>query len=116
MAGAGNGKGMADDSEDSSDAPFCWLGVWPAKEKDELKGRPPVERRREEKIKGRGGRLPRVQERKKCSALRVFWLPPLIAKLPPLFCLSIGPVFIGKMLHGSQNWSLNFFFCKFDFS
>jgi hypothetical protein len=29
---------------------------------------------------------------------------------PPAFCLSIGPVFIGKMLHGSQNWSLNFFF------
>ena len=55
VAGAGNGKGMADDSEDSSDAPFCWLGVWPAKEKDELKGRPPAERRREEKIKGRGG-------------------------------------------------------------
>jgi len=27
---------------------------------------------------------------------------------PPPFCLSCGPVFIGKMLHGSQNWSLNF--------
>jgi hypothetical protein len=27
---------------------------------------------------------------------------------PPPFCLSYGPVFIGKMLHGSQNWSLNF--------
>ena len=37
---------------------------------------------------------------------------------PPLFCLSCEPVFIGKMLHGSQNWSLNFlsFFVKFDFS
>jgi hypothetical protein len=33
-----------------------------------------------------------------------------VSKLPPSFCLSIGPVFIGKMLHGSQNWSLNFFF------
>jgi len=41
-----------------------------------------------------------------------------LSKLPPPFCLSCGPVFIGKMLHGSQNWSLNFFsfFCKFDFS
>jgi len=29
---------------------------------------------------------------------------------PPPFCLSCGPVFIGKILHGSQNWSLNFFF------
>jgi len=38
-----------------------------------------------------------------------------ITKCPPL-CLSCGPVFIGKMLHGSQNWSLNFLFCKFDFS
>jgi len=27
---------------------------------------------------------------------------------PPSPCLSCGPVFIGKMLHGSQNWSLNF--------
>ena len=31
-----------------------------------------------------------------------------LSKLPPL-CLSYGPVFIGKMLHGSQDWSLNFF-------
>jgi len=34
-------------------------------------------------------------------------LPFLIAKLPPS-CLSCGPVFIGKMLHESQNWSLYF--------
>ena len=31
-----------------------------------------------------------------------------LSKLSPLFCLSCGPVFIGKMLHESQNWSLNF--------
>jgi hypothetical protein len=31
-----------------------------------------------------------------------------VVKTAPLFCLSCGPVFIGKMLHGSQNWSLNF--------
>ena len=31
-----------------------------------------------------------------------------VVKIAPLFCLSCGPVFIGKMLHGSQNWSLNF--------
>jgi hypothetical protein len=36
-------------------------------------------------------------------SLSLFYL----SKLPPL-CLSCGPVFIGKMLHGSQNWSLNF--------
>jgi len=35
----------------------------------------------------------------------VFFL--MLSKLPPL-CLSCGPVFIGKMLHGSPNWSLNF--------
>ena len=32
----------------------------------------------------------------------------LLQNCPPPFCLSCGPVFIGKMLHGSQNWSLNF--------
>jgi hypothetical protein len=41
---------------------------------------------------------------------RVFLPLFYLSKLPPSFCLSIGPVFIGKMLHGSQNWSLNFFF------
>ena len=40
---------------------------------------------------------------------------PLIAKLPPL-SLSFGPIFIGKMLFGPQNWSLNFLsFVNFDF-
>jgi len=43
----------------------------------------------------------------KVSRVSVF-VAPLIAKLPPPLCLSCGPVFIGKMLHGSQNWSLNF--------
>jgi hypothetical protein len=27
----------------------------------------------------------------------------MLSKLPPPLCLSCGPVFIGKMLHGSQN-------------
>jgi hypothetical protein len=45
---------------------------------------------------------------------RVFCIFLMLSKLPPI-CLSCGPVFIGKMLHRSQNWSLNFlsFFCKF---
>ena len=33
----------------------------------------------------------------------------MFPKLTPP-CLSCEPVFIGKMLHGSQNWSLNFLF------
>jgi hypothetical protein len=34
-------------------------------------------------------------------------------KISPLV-LSCGPIFIGKVLLGPQNWSLNFpFFCKF---
>jgi len=40
---------------------------------------------------------------------RVLFLCSLSSNIkiaPP--CLSCGPVFIGKMLHGSQNWSLNF--------
>jgi hypothetical protein len=37
-----------------------------------------------------------------------------LLKLPPSPCVSCGPIFIGKMLFGPQNWSLNFpFFCKF---
>ena len=67
--------------------------------------------REEEKNLNRiGGWRLRVKEKKKNDKLLGFLLllPSLIAKLPPLFCLSIGPVFIGKMLHGSQNWSLNF--------
>jgi hypothetical protein len=40
---------------------------------------------------------------------RFFCIFSDVSKLPPL-CLSYGPVFIGKMLHGSQDWSLNFFF------
>ena len=35
-------------------------------------------------------------------------MPPPSYKMLPPFCLSCGPVFISKMLHGSQNWSLNF--------
>ena len=31
-----------------------------------------------------------------------------VSKIDPPLCLSCGPVFIGKMLHESQNWSLNF--------
>jgi len=43
----------------------------------------------------------------------VFCIFLMFQNCPPL-CLSCEPVFIGKMLHGSQNWSLNFlsFFCK----
>jgi hypothetical protein len=37
-------------------------------------------------------------------------------KIAPLIVLSCGPVFIGKMLLGPQNCSLNFFFVNFDFS
>ena len=88
--------------------------------------------------RGRGGRLKWqgkwrwggcVQRRKKISRGRRrlgvkeiglgFLFPFFVCQnCPPSFCLSIGPVFIGKMLLGSQNWSLNFlsFFCKFDFS
>jgi len=40
-----------------------------------------------------------------------------VSKLPPSSCVSCGPIFIGKMLLGPQNWSLNFsFFQNFDFS
>ena len=48
---------------------------------------------------------------------RVFLPLFYLSKLPPSSCLSCGPVFIGKMLHGSQNWSLNFLFFlqNFDF-
>ena len=43
-----------------------------------------------------------------------FVLPPTNCKIAPPV-LSFGPIFIGKMLLGTQNWSLNFFFCKFWF-
>ena len=66
---------------------------------------------REKKIKissGWGVAAPGQGEEKNDKLLGfLLLLPSLIAKLPPL-CLSCGPVFIGKMLHGSQNWSLNF--------
>ena len=40
-----------------------------------------------------------------------------LLKLPPSPCVSCGPIFIGKMLFGPQNRSLNFsFFVNFDFS
>jgi hypothetical protein len=39
-----------------------------------------------------------------------FVLPPFNCKIAPSLSLSFGPIFIGKMLFGSQNWSLNFFF------
>jgi hypothetical protein len=35
------------------------------------------------KSRGRGGRLPRVQERKKSSALRVFFVAFFNCKIPP---------------------------------
>ena len=38
-------------------------------------------------------------------------------KIAPSPCVSCGPIFIGKMLFGPQNRSLNFsFFVNFDFS
>jgi len=65
-------------------------------------------RRREKSDEGWGGGGSGWGRRKNDKLFRVsLFVAPLIAKLPPL-CLSCGPVFIGKMLHGSQNWSLNF--------
>ena len=58
------------------------------------------------------------REEKEVWLLGFLWFFSILQNCPPL-CLSCGPVFIGKMLHGSQDWSLNFFFlffCKFDFS
>jgi len=72
------------------------------------------EGRREKKSKG-GGRLLSGEGAQKSLAFRVFFffvLPPLNCKIAPLV-LSFGRILIGKMLLGTQNWSLNFFFCKF---
>jgi len=50
--------------------------------------------------------------------LGLVFLCVFLSKLPPpTFCVSCGPIFIGKMLLGPQNWFLNFpFFVNFDFS
>jgi hypothetical protein len=61
--------------------------------------------REKRKIKrwGAGGCLPVRGEKIRLSGfLFLCCLSPQISKLPP-YCLSCGPVFIGKMLHGSQN-------------
>jgi hypothetical protein len=68
--------------------------------------------------------LPRERggaEKKKSLGLGFFFfflLSPLFNfKIAPPLCVSCGPIFIGKMLFGPQNWSLNFpFFINFDFS
>jgi 1,4-dihydroxy-2-naphthoate octaprenyltransferase len=59
---------------------------------------------REEKILWRAAAAGCERDRFRVS-LSLFYLSKLP---PPPVALSIGPVFIGKMLHGSQNWSLNF--------
>ena len=56
------------------------------------------------KLKGGGG-----CKKKKIKFFRVrFFSSFFCCQNCPPFCLSCGPVFIGKMLHESQNWSLNF--------
>jgi hypothetical protein len=78
----------------------------------------PGGRKKRKKIQG-GGRLLSGEGAQKSLAFRVFFffvLPPLNCKIAPLV-LSFGRILIGKMLPGTQNWSLNFFFfVNFDFS
>jgi hypothetical protein len=67
-------------------------------------------------LNGKGGApLPQKNRLRVRVCFCIFLMFP---KLSTPLCLSCEPVFIGKMLHGSQNWSLNFlsFFVKFDFS
>jgi hypothetical protein len=76
------------------------------------KGRGPAEREKENQRQGVGGAAA-AKNGEESDGFRVFlfrvflYFFLMLSKLPPL-CLSCGPVFIGKMLHGSQNWSLNF--------
>ena len=79
--------------------------------------------RKEEKIlDDRGRRLLQVRLKKELSFLGFlfFVLPPPNVQNCPLCILSCGPIFIGKILFGPQNWSLNFLcffiFINFDFS
>ena len=72
-----------------------------------------------EKLQQGGRRLLKMEKKVMVLGLGFFlYFLLMLSKLQPPFCLSCEPVFIGKMLHGSQNWSLNFlsFFVKFDFS
>ena len=71
------------------------------------------EKRKNQKKRGVGGWRPvLVREKKRFSFFRVspFFVLPLtkLQNAPPV--LSFGPIFIGKMLPGTQNWSLNFLF------
>ena len=92
--------------------PWLWFSLFFGQARGQ-----PCEGEEDKNLIRMGGWRLRVKRReKKCSAPRVFCCP-YNCKIAPPSCLSCGPVFIGKMLHGSQNWSLNFlFFCKFDFS
>ena len=58
------------------------------------------------KTKNVGGRL--LLKKKMGLGLGLLYFFFVVKIAPLLLCLSCGPVFIGKMLHGSQNWSLNF--------
>jgi hypothetical protein len=62
-----------------------------------------------------GGNFSEGEER--VLIFRVFCVLSIVQNCQLPLCVSCGPIFIGKMLLGPQNWSLNFFFfCKFDFS
>ena len=78
---------------------------------------------REKKKNPRGGvggwRLssgPGEEKNLRVSVFCVFdSLSPKLPNDPPPLLLSFEPIFIGKLLSGTPNWSLNFFlFCKFD--
>jgi hypothetical protein len=70
--------------------------------------RPEMKKKKSDEGGAAASSLARVREkRKNVQPPRVFCCP-FNCKIPPPLCLSCGPVFIGKMLHGSQNWSLNF--------
>jgi hypothetical protein len=83
-------------------------GCWPRKKEERWPGR---KRRNAKNQRGGAAAAPFDEGEEGVQLLGFFSFfvlpPPLIAKLPPLL-LSFGPIFIGKMLPGPQNWSLNF--------
>ena len=83
--------------------PWLWFSLFFGQARGQ-----PCEGEEDKNLIRMGGWRLRVKRReKKCSAPRVFCCP-YNCKIAPPSCLSCGPVFIGKMLHGSPNWSLNF--------
>jgi hypothetical protein len=55
-----------------------------------------------------GGNFSEGEER--VLIFRVFCVLLIVQNCQLPLCVSCGPIFIGKMLLGPQNWSLNFFF------